>query len=335
MDAKQPVSELMMLINGYQVSQMVHVAATLGIADLLKDGRCSSAEIAGAAGAHPPSMYRLLHALTSVGVLEEHADGHFSLTSVGQCLRSDSPNSRAAWARYAGRPYVWQSWGRMLHSVTTGEDAFRHLHGCGVWDWRAGRPDESSLFDAAMTELSGAVVETIAASLDFSRWECIVDVGGGQGAFLAGTLASFPTTKGILFDLPHVVAGAAAVLQAHGVADRCQTVGGSMFDAVPAGGDAYIVKSVLMDEGDAEACAILRACRSAMGPSGRLIVIEQLLTEPNRSAANLSDMTMLVMTGGRDRTLPEFEKLFAEAGFDLERSVVTRSPFTLLVGVPR
>ena len=185
-----------------------------------------------------------------------------------------------------------------------------------------------------MTELSSGVVETIAAALDFSRWDCIVDVGGGQGAFLAGILAIHPTAKGILFDLPHVVAGAPAVLRAHGVADRCRTVGGDMFSAVPPGGDAYVVKNVLMDGDDAEVCAILRACRSGIGTSGRLIVIERLLTDPNRSEINLSDMTMLVMTGGRERTLSEFTALFAEAGFHLEQSVATRSPSTLLIGAP-
>lgn len=291
MDPQQAASALMSLINGYQISQVIHVAAMLGIADLLKDGPRASAEIANATGTHLPSMYRLLHALASAGVLEEKADAHFSLTNIGECLASDSSQARAAWARYAGRPYVWQSWGDLLHSVTTGEDAFRHLHGGGVWDWRAQRPDESRNFDAAMTELSRGFVEAIAAVLDFSRWDCIVDVGGGQGAFLAGILALHPTAKGILFDLPHVVAGAPAVLQAPGVADRCQTVSGDMFHAVPPGGDAYIVKNVLMDEDDAEVCAILRACRSGIKPSGRLIVIERLLTDPNRSEINLSDMT--------------------------------------------
>jgi len=324
----------MKLINGYQISQVIHVAATLGIADLLKDGPRASADIANATSTHPPSMYRLLHALASAGVLEEQADAFFALTDIGQCLRSDSPQPRVAWARYVGRPYVWQAWGDLLHSVTTGEDAFRHLHGSGVWDWRARQPEESKNFDAAMTELSRGIVETIGAALDFSRWDCIVDVGGGQGAFLAGILAMHPTTKGILFDLPHVVAGAPAVLQSHGVADRCQTVGGDMFSAVPHGGDAYVVKNVLMDEDDAKVRAILRACRSAIRPAGRLIVIERLLTDPNRSEIILSDITMLVMTGGRERTLTEFSALFAEAGFQLEQSVVTRSPSTLLIGAP-
>ena len=334
MDSLHAASALMRLINGYQISQVIHVAATLGIADLLKDGPLASADVSKATSTHPSSMYRLLHALASAGVLEERADAHFALTDIGHCLRSDSPRTRVAWARYVGRPYVWQSWGDLLHSVRTGEDAFRHLHGSGVWDCRARQPDESRNFDAAMTELSSGVVETIAAALDFSQWDCIVDVGGGQGAFLAGILAIHPMTKGILFDLPHVVAGAPAVLQAHGVADRCQTVGGDMFSTVPTGGDAYVVKNVLMDEDDAEVCAILQACRSGIRTSGRLIVIERLLTDPNPNEINLSDVTMLVMTGGRERTLSELTALFAEAGFHLEQSVATRSPSTLLIGAP-
>jgi hypothetical protein len=330
---QQDVARLMGLINGYQISQVIHVAASLGIADLLKDGSRPSAEIARITSTHAPSMYRLLHTLAAVGVLEENADAHFSLTDLGQYLRTDSPQSRVAWARYVGQPYVWQSWGDMLHSVRTGEAAFRHRHGCGVWEWRAERAEEGATFDAAMTELSRGVVGAVTEALDFSQWSCIVDVGGGQGAFLAGILANCPASSGILFDQPHVVAGSEAVLQSHGVADRCQAIGGDMFGAVPCGGDAYVVKNVLMDEADDEVRTILRACRSAMNQSGRLIVIERLLSDPNQGQLNLTDMTMLVMTGGRERTEAEFGTLFADAGFSLERSVPTRSPLTVLVGM--
>jgi hypothetical protein len=333
MDARQASLELMRLINGYQVSQVIHVAASFGIADLLKDGPRPSAEIAEATGTDTRSMHRLLRALASAGVVEEQPDSRFSLTDIGECLRSDSPHSRAAWACYIGRPYVWQPWGELRHSVTTGETAFRHMHGTGVWDWRAERPEETEIFDAAMTELSGGAVDAISDAFDFSRFGCIVDLGGGQGALLAGILTRHKGTKGILYDLPHVVTGAPDVLRANGVADRCHVVGGNMFSAVPSGGDAYILKSVLMDEDDARVCTILRACRSAIGASGRLVVIERLVAEPNRREVNL-DIAMLVITGGRERTLEEFSALFAEAGFELEKSVVTRSPFTMLVGAP-
>jgi hypothetical protein len=310
------------------------VAASLGIADLLKDSPRSSTEIAKETGAHAGSLYRLLRALSSAGVLEEQADARFTLTDVGQCLRSDSPHSRIAWARNIGRPYAWQAWGEMRHSVMTGEDAFRHLHGVSVWAWRAEHPEETEFFDAAMTELSRGVINAIAEAFDFSRFGCIVDVGGGQGATLAGILAKNPASKGILYDLPHVAAGASAVLAAHGVADRCEVVGGNMYSSVPHGGDAYLLKNVLMDEDDQKVRAILQGCRAATGTSGRLIAIEALAGEPNRTEVSLIDMTMLVMTGGRKRTLDQYSALFAEAGFRLEQSIASPPPMTMLIGAP-
>ena len=145
-------------------------------------------------------MYRLLHALASTGVLEEKADACFSLTDIGECLRSDSPHSRAAWARNTDRAYVWNSWGALRHSVMTGEDAFRYLHGAGVWDWRAERPEEAAIFDASMAEMSRGVADAIGEALDFSGFECIVDIGGGRGVLLAGLLKRNRESRGILYD---------------------------------------------------------------------------------------------------------------------------------------
>jgi hypothetical protein len=333
MSTQQASSELMRLINGYQISQVIHVAASLGIADLLKDGPRLSAEIAEATGAHALSMYRLLHALASAGVVEEQSDSRFSLTDIGECLRSDSPHSRVAWARIIGRPYIWQSWGELRHCVTTGEPAFEHLHGVRLWEWRAKRPEEARLAGAAQSEVSRDFFEAIVDAFDFSRFRCIVDVGGGQGQLLGGILARHPGSKGILYDVPEIVTGAPAVLRAHGVAGRCEAVGGDMFRSVPQGGDAYLLTRVLLDHADAKVSTILRACRLAMGATGRLIVIERI-TEPNRPQLMLVDITMLVMSGGRERTLAEFTAVFAEAGFELEQTVATRSPFTMLIGVP-
>jgi hypothetical protein len=196
MDAQQASLELMRLINGYQISQVIHVAASLGIADLLKDGPRPSAEIAEATGAHAPSMYRLLHALASAGVVEEQPDSRFSLTDIGECLRSDSPHSRVAWARVNGCPYIWQSWGELRHSVTTGEPAFEHLHGVRLHKWRAERPEEARISGAAQSELSRGVFDAIADAFDFSRFRCIVDVGGGQGQLRDGILARAPRKQG-------------------------------------------------------------------------------------------------------------------------------------------
>jgi predicted O-methyltransferase YrrM len=332
MSSQNPVIDLMRLISGFQASQAIAVIAELGIADMMKNDALHIDAIAQATECHPRSLYRLLHMLASVGVLEELPGQHFKLTPLGECLRSDSSNKRSAWARYAGRPYVWQSWGAMMNSVKTGESSFSHLYGANLWEWRSKRRDETEIFDAAMSELSSAAGNAVASSYDFSDFKVVVDVGGGQGALLAAVLAEHKNTKGILFDLPHVVVKAQNVLRAAGVTDRCEIVGGDVFKAVPEGGDGYLIKSVLMDEDDDQAIAILRACRSAMRQSGKVVVIEHLLTPPNGPEINFSDITMMIMTGGRERTREEFSELFSAAGFQLEQVVVTKSPFTLMIG---
>jgi DNA-binding PadR family transcriptional regulator len=334
MAVESPVVELMKLINGFQVSQAISAMATLGIADVLKDETLHSDDIARAVECDPGSLYRLLHALASAGLLEEQSDQRFQLTPVGDCLRSNSLNSRSAWARYVGRPYVWQSWGNLAESVKSGRSAFELLHDANLWKWRGERSEETNIFDAAMSELSRAGGIAIAPAHDFSSYEVIVDIGGGQGALLAAILSKHASPRGILFDLPHVVAKAKDLLASMNVGDRCEIIAGDVFKSIPKGGDAYLIKSVLMDEGDENTISILRSCRSVMKPTARVIVIEHLLTPPNQPEANYSDLTMMVMTGGRERTQKEFEALFAASGFRLEQAVATRSPFTLLIGSP-
>ncbi|WP_050425410.1 methyltransferase [Bradyrhizobium tropiciagri] len=332
--AQSPVIELMKLISGFQVSQTISAMAELGIADVLKDNTLHSDDIARETECDPPSLYRLLHALASAGLLEERPERHFRLTPIGECLRSDSPNSRSAWARYVSRPYVRQSWANLADSVRTGKSAFELLYQANLWEWRGERPEETGIFDAAMSELSRSGGNAIAPAHDFSAYKVIVDIGGGQGALLAAILAQHRETRGVLFDLPHVVVKAKNLLTAANVAERCEIVGGDVFKSVPKGGDAYLIKSVLMDESDESVISILKRCRSVMPASAHVIVIEHLLTPPNQPDVNYSDMTMMVMTGGRERTQKEFEDLFAAAGFRFERAVATRSPFTLLIGSP-
>jgi len=334
MGSQQAAIQLTKLINGFQVSQIVHVAASLGIADRLRDGTRPSADIAAEIGADPRSLYRLMHALASVGVLDEKAGASFSLTDMGECLRSDSPNSRAAWTRNIGRPYAWRAWGEMHHSVMTGEDAFRHVYGESVWDWRGKHPEETRIFDEAMAELSRGAADGIADAFDFSSFKCIVDVGGGLGETLATILSRNQQCTGILYDLPHVIANAPPVLAAHGVADRCGVIGGDMFASVPAGGNIYIIKNVLLDEDDKKASTVLKLCRSAIDLSGRLIVVEPLVAPPNQPEVSLLDMTMLVMTGGRKRTAEEYSALLAEADFEIEKLIAKPPPMTILVAAP-
>jgi hypothetical protein len=333
--ARQPFLDLMRLVNGYQVSQAIHVVATLGIADLLKDGPRTSDELATATGAHPRALYRVLRALAAAEVFHESGESRFSLTPMGECLRSDAADSVAPWAASMGRPYYWQAWGHLLHSVRTGENAFRHVHGTDVWEYRARHPEEGAIFDRAMTGLSRGIVDAVLAAYDFSSFRRVVDVGGGQGALLAGLLAAQPGMHGILFDQLHVVARAEQVMQEQGVGDRCEVVAGSFFEAVPAGGDAYILKAILHDWDDAASVVILKVCRRVTGPETKLLVLERVLGPPNEDAdAKFSDLNMLVAPGGQERTRDEFAALFGAAGFRLTAVVSTGKRLSVLEGVP-
>jgi hypothetical protein len=314
--AQRPSLALRRLINGYQVTQAIHVAAVLGIADLLADGPRSSDELAATTETHPGMLYRVLRALAGVGVFREEEDCHFALTDLGACLRADAPEPVGGWAAFVGEPYHWQAWSALLHSVRTGENAFQYVHGSDPWTFRARHPELSAGFDRAMTDVSRQLSAAILASFDFGRFGQLVDVGGGNGAFLAAVLAKHPAMHGVLFDQPHVVSGAGPVLAAAGVAARCEVVGGSFFDAVPPEGDGYILKAILHDWEDAPCIQILQTCRRAMADGAALLVVERDLGRPNQDPdAKFSDLNMLVGPMGQERTPDEYAALFAAAEF--------------------
>jgi O-methyltransferase/methyltransferase family protein len=312
------------LVNGYQVTQAIHVAATLGIADLLRDGPSTSTELADQTETHAPSLHRVLRALAAVGVLHEEDDGRFALTEIGECLRSDAPEPVGGWAAYVGRPSHFAAWANLLHAVRTGENAFRSAHGDTVWEYRARHPEDGAIFDWAMTDITQRANRHLLEAYDFASFGSVVDVGGGHGALLASLLGAHPQMRGVVFDQPHVVAGAPAVLEAAGVTDRCEVVGGSFFDAVPAGSDAYVLKAIVHDWDDDDAVRILRSCRDAIAAEGALLVVERELGAPNENAdAKLSDLNMMVGPGGRERTREQFAALLAAGGFALARTVPT------------
>jgi hypothetical protein len=334
--AEAPTAALRRLVNGYQVTQAIHVAATLGIADLLRDGPRASGDLAAATDAHAPSLHRVLRALASVGVLREGDDGRFALTEVGDCLRSDAPEPVGGWAAYVGLPSHFATWSRLLHTVRTGENAFRAVHGTDVWEYRSRHPDESAAFDRAMTDITVRANRHLIDVYDFSGFEWVVDVGGGHGALIAALLAEHPGMRGALFDQPHVVADAAAVLEAAGIADRCEVIGGSFFDdPLPAGADAYLLKAILHDWEDDDAVRILRACREAMPAHGALVILERELGPANENPdAKLSDLNMMVGPGGRERTRDEFADLLAAGGFQLTRTVPSAMALSILEARP-
>ena len=330
-----PSAELMHLINGYQVSQALHVAATLGVADHLKDGPKPSEALAAACGAHPPSLYRLLRALAAVGVFRETGAGEFALTPLGVCLAGDAPGSRRDYARWAGTPGQWRPWGDLLHSIRSGEGAARFTLGMDVWTYRARHPEEGAAFDAAMTALSRAEARAVVEAYDFGRFACVVDVGGGQGHLLRDILIACPGARGVLFDRPQVVAAADQVLAPAGLTERCEVVGGDFFRSVPAGGDAYVMKSILHDWDDRAATEILRTCRRAMPAAATLLAVERVVGPPNEDpGGKFYDLSMLVQYGALERTRGEFQDLFARGGFELVEVAPTRSPLSVIVARP-
>jgi hypothetical protein len=329
----RPALALRRLINGYQVSQAIHVAAVLGIADQLHDGPMSSDVLAERVGAYPDALYRLLRALASADVLWEEPDHRFRLTELGECLHSDAPEPVADWAQFVGQPYHWQAWGDLLHSVRTGENAFHHVHGADPWTFRSQRPELSAAFDRAMAANARLISSSLLSGFDFSPFDPIVDVGGGNGALLAAILQRHTQSRGVVFDQPHVVSHAEQVLETAGVARRCEIVGGSFFESVPAGGSAYLLKSIIHDWEDAEAGAILATCRRAMESGAALLVIERHPGNRNGDPdAKFSDLNMLVNTGGRERSEAEYRALFKATGFRYIRFTPTGSGIGVFEG---
>src|SRR4051812_8658450 len=326
-----PAATLRRLINGYQISQAIHVATVLGIPDLLAEGPLTADELAAATDSNGNALRRLLRALAAVGVFHEDAADRFSLTPLGDGLRADAPDSLAGWVAFVGRAHHWEAWGHLLDSIRSGETAFRGLHGVDVWTYRSEHPEENAVFDAAMVALTRPTNASLLDAYDFGRFGVLVDVGGGVGTLLSAVLAAYPSLHGVLFDQPHVLDGAEELLRDAGVTDRCRIVAGSFFDEVPGGADAYLLKSILHDWDDEEAVAILRTCRRAIGAGGTLLVVERVLGQPNEGAdTKFSDLNMLVMPGGRERSLREFEVLFETAGFRLEDETPTSSGFSVI-----
>jgi hypothetical protein len=316
---------LMGLINGFQTTQAIYVAVTLGIPDLLRNAPIAFDRLASVTSSHPASLYRLLRALAAIGILHETEDRRFALTPLGGGLVSDAERSRNAWAKFVAGPPMWVAWGHLLHSVRTGETGFRRVHGQDVWSFRADNPAESALFDLAMREHSRDIAREMLLAYDFTQFSHIVDVGGGNGTLIASLLAACRQASGTLLDLAHVVAGAGDILEQAGVRQRCKVLAGSFFDSVSAEGDVYVLKSILHDWDDREAQDILRNCRRAMSADARLLVVERMLAPPNDGAeSKLYDLNMLVNAGGRERTSEEFTALLAGAGF--ERRATTGLP---------
>jgi hypothetical protein len=336
-DPLADATRLLAIVNSSWMSQATRVAAELGLADLLADGPRSAAELAGATGTHAPALHRLLRALVTIDVCREQDDGTFALTPMGRLLGTEVEGSVRSWAIYWGRD-LWGEWGHLLESVTTGRSGREIASGSPHFDPLRDDPERAAVFNAAMAELTRLATRGIVAGYEFSGFSRIVDVGGGYGELLAAVLAANPDAGGVLFDLPHAIAKAGPHLEKCGVADRCELVTGSFFEEIPAGADAYLLKSVLHDWDDEGSQAILATCRRAMTHSARLLVIERLMpermepVEPHRALAR-TDLHMLVAHAAQERTETQFRELLAAAGLTTTSVATTPTGFSVIEAV--
>ncbi len=318
--ATERSAQLRRLINGYQVTQAMHVLVVLGVPDQLESGPRSASELARAVGANESALYRVMRAAAALGVLAEGPNRTFELTALGDGQRSGAPESLAGWAAFVGRPYHQAVWARLIDGVRTGENPFRREFGTDIWTYRQQHPDEAVIFNRAMNSMTGTSVDAIASAHDFSRYGVVVDVGGGGGALLIAICQRHLSVRGILYDLPNVVVDSKRYIDEAGLSDRVELVGGSFLEQVPRAGDAYVVKSVLHNWQDDSARRILANCHREMRTDSHLLVIERVLPGPNEGAdVKLMDLNMFVGPNAYERSRDEWEQLLAAGGFRLAR----------------
>lgn len=329
-----PHAQLIQMSTAYWISKIIYAAAKLDLADHLADGPKSADELAGPTETHAPSLHRLLRTLASLGVLTSAGDGRFALTPLGEALGKDAPGSaKSSVLTFAGPTFV-SGFEEIMHSLRTGGTGFEAAFGMPVFDYFAQHQDEASLFSETMVGMNGGEALAVAAAYDFSGFETIVDVGGATGNMLAAILSRHDRSRGILFDMPHVVADAPALLEREGIADRVTIESGSFFESVPAGADAYVLSHIIHDWSEDQCLAILANCRKVMKPDSRLLIVECVIGPGDApDFGKILDIVMLVMPGGLERTAAEYDELLSKAGFRMTRVVPTESPVSIVEAV--
>ena len=329
-----PRQRLRALIDANWTTQAIAATVRLRLPDLLMDGAQTVEVLASQVSCHPPSLLRLLRALTSISIVSESEDGRFEITETGRLLAADAPGSLSAWAELCGTT-SWTAWGRLYECVRTGTSARKQGSGAGGFDHLAKDDAAALLFNRAMVGLSRPVAVSVAAEVDFAGVQRVVDVGGGFGELIAAVLSRHPGMNGVLLDMGHAISRAHDFLAATGVADRCELIAGDFFEAVHPGADVYMLKSVLHDWDDEQCKAILVNCAKAMSTNARLLIVERLMPEHLEDSAHdrgiaRGDLNMLVAQDGRERTHKEYRTLLRAAGLRLTRSLTLSSGFEVL-----
>jgi hypothetical protein len=333
--ALPPHVQLIQMAAGSWVASIVYAAAKLGLADHLAAGPRSAAELAAATNTHAPTLHRLMRTLAGLGILTERDEQRFALTPLGDALKTGAPGSaRATLIAFCG-PAFWHSWEEIIYSLETGKTGFEKAFGMPIFDYLAQHPEDASNFSEAMVGFHGAEPPAVAAAYDFSGVQTVVDVGGATGNMLAAILSRHAGPRGVLFDRPHVVGAAPALLKAHGVADRVTIEPGDFFERVPAGGDVYVLSHIIHDWNEQQCLTILGHCRKAITPDGRLLIVETVLPPGDTPhQGKIQDMVMLVLPGGQERTEDEYAALLGKAGFRLNRVIPTESVVSVVEAVP-
>jgi hypothetical protein len=319
------ITRILEMINGYQQTCIVVAALQLDIFEQLARAPATAEQLAREIRADETSLARLLRALVVLDLVATEAD-EFRISPTGKLLlQSGMGAGMRAWALLVGGEYL-AAWGNLKHSVMTGDVAFESVFGTTAWEHRAAHPELDAAFNQVTSGEQRRALAAVLRAYDFSAARRIVDVGGGHGNLVAGILTKHPQASGIVFDQPHVVAGAGPGLASAGVATRCEVIGGSFLETVPPGGDLYLLKHVLHNWRDAECVTILERCRAAMQPGAKLLVLENIVPDDPRAAPPLVmlDLHMMAVLGGRERTRAEYERLLAAAGLRCARVIVTR-----------
>lgn len=317
---------------GFILSGALAAVTELGVADRLAQGPKNSALLSEELGTDASSLYRALRLLASVGVFTEDAEGRFGLTPAAELLRSQVPGSLRDAVLMLTQKIFWAPTGELTETIRTGKTPFDRIFGKPFFDYLASDAAAGATFHRGMSSLSELENGPIARSYDFSPFQKVVDVGGGHGGFLIEVLQSSPNVRGVLFDHAHVLAESRIVRA--GLSERCEHVTGDFFQAVPAGADVYVLKRILHDWSDEVCVNILRNCRSAMSPSGRVLVVDTVIPPGNGPhGGKVLDVMMMASLPGRERTEVEFQKLFAQAGLRLSRVIATPTAMSITEAV--
>ncbi len=328
-----PADTLYRMAVGYRNTQALYVVAKLGIADLLAQGPLDSGELSQRLGVNARALFRVMRALAAQGVFTQGSSDRFGLTPISQLLRSDTPDSM----RYTVISYgegQYEAAGKLIHTVKTGETAFNHIYGKGLFDYLSENEESNKVFNLFMAQSHRRSGEQL-GFYDFSKKRLVVDVGGGQGHLIAHLLRRYTHLTGILYDLPQGAGYAAKYFEKQEVSDRCQVVTGSFFDSVPKGGDVYLLSRILHDWSDEKASQILQNCRKAIGDGGVLLIMDAVIPEGDTPHLGKQiDLQMLFLVGGIERTEKEWRRLLEASGFTLDKVTSTGTQFDVIEASP-